>query len=120
MNAEEYFNKEYGNQHIESVVNMGDLESLYGLMEEYANLKLKESEVSEETLNAKLIIRRDYLKRVEMEYWNKMYEPSKAIMKDMNRIFFKDFESRRLELDMIVDGKIDVLLPQAESKLNNK
>ena len=50
MNAEEYFNKEYGKGHIDSVVNMSDTESLYGLMEEYANLKLKESEVSEEEI----------------------------------------------------------------------
>jgi hypothetical protein len=34
--AKEYFDKEYGTDHIKEVVEMGDIVSIYGLMEEYA------------------------------------------------------------------------------------
>ena len=34
--AKEYFDKEYGPDHIKEVVDMGDMVSIYGLMEEYA------------------------------------------------------------------------------------
>jgi hypothetical protein len=36
MTAKEYFDKEYGPDHIKEVVEMGDIVSIYGLMEEYA------------------------------------------------------------------------------------
>jgi len=42
MNAKEYFKKEYDEKHVLSVVESKDLVSLYGLIEEYAELKCKE------------------------------------------------------------------------------
>jgi len=41
MKAKEYFDKEYGNDHIKDVVNLKDIESLYGLMQEYADEQLR-------------------------------------------------------------------------------
>jgi hypothetical protein len=41
MEAREYFEKEYGHTHIEAVVEMKDWISLYGLMDEYAEWKVK-------------------------------------------------------------------------------
>jgi hypothetical protein len=38
---EEYFEKEYGKGHLESVVKDNDMESLYGLMQEYLDHSLK-------------------------------------------------------------------------------
>jgi hypothetical protein len=40
MNAKEYFDKEYGNGHIETVVIMDDVVSLYLLIEEYHQAEL--------------------------------------------------------------------------------
>ena len=34
--AKEYFDKKYGVDHIKTVIEMNDMNSLYGLMEEYA------------------------------------------------------------------------------------
>ena len=42
MKAEDYFDKEYGVGHIETVIDLNDFDSLYGLMEEYAEHKNKE------------------------------------------------------------------------------
>jgi hypothetical protein len=39
--AKEYFDEEYGTNHIKEVVEMGDIVSIYGLMEEYAEKILK-------------------------------------------------------------------------------
>lgn len=41
MKAKKYFDKEYGNNHIKDVVDLKDLESLYGLMQEYADEQLR-------------------------------------------------------------------------------
>lgn len=41
MEAKKYFDKEYGNDHIKDVVDLKDLESLYGLMQEYADEQLR-------------------------------------------------------------------------------
>lgn len=41
MEAREYFEKEYGHEHIETVVEMKDWFSLYGLMDEFAEWKVK-------------------------------------------------------------------------------
>lgn len=41
MKAKKYFDKEYGNDHIKVVVDLKDLESLYGLMQEYADEQLR-------------------------------------------------------------------------------
>lgn len=41
--AKEYFKQEYGEKHIETVMQCDDDESMYGLIEEYADFKLKES-----------------------------------------------------------------------------
>ncbi len=41
MKAKKYFNEEYGNDHIKDVVDLKDLESLYGLMQEYADEQLR-------------------------------------------------------------------------------
>ena len=41
MEAREYFEKEYGHEHIEDVVGMGDWVSLYSLMDEFAEWKVK-------------------------------------------------------------------------------
>lgn len=41
MKAKKYFDKEYGNDHIKAVVDFKDLESLYGLMQEYADEQLR-------------------------------------------------------------------------------
>lgn len=41
MEAKKYFDKEYGNDHIKAVVDLKDLESLYGLMQEYADEQLR-------------------------------------------------------------------------------
>ena len=41
MEAREYFEKEYGHEHIEMVVEMKDWVSLYGLMDEFAEWKVK-------------------------------------------------------------------------------
>ena len=41
MEAREYFKKEYGHEHIETVVEMKDWVSLYGLMDEFAEWKVK-------------------------------------------------------------------------------
>lgn len=41
MKAKKYFDKEYGNDHIKLVVDMKDLESLYGLMQEYTDEQLR-------------------------------------------------------------------------------
>ena len=41
MEAREYFEKEYGHEHIEIVVEMKDWVSLYGLMDEFAEWKVK-------------------------------------------------------------------------------
>jgi len=40
--AEEFFNKEYGSGHIETVALLGDMDSLYALMEEYASQVTKQ------------------------------------------------------------------------------
>lgn len=39
--AKDYFDREYDPDHIASVVKMFDLESLYGLMEDYAEDQVK-------------------------------------------------------------------------------
>jgi hypothetical protein len=41
MEAKEYFEKEYGHEHIEMVTEMKDWVSLYGLMDEFAEWKVK-------------------------------------------------------------------------------
>lgn len=41
MKAKKYFDKEYGNDHIKAVVDLKDLESLYGLIQEYADEQLR-------------------------------------------------------------------------------
>ena len=41
MEAKKYFDKEYGNDHIKDVVDLKDLKSLYGLMQEYADEQLR-------------------------------------------------------------------------------
>lgn len=41
MKAKEYFDKEYGTDHIKDVVDLKDMESLYGLMQEYADEQLR-------------------------------------------------------------------------------
>ena len=41
MKAKEYFDKECGNDHIKDVVDLKDIESLYGLMQEYADEQLR-------------------------------------------------------------------------------
>lgn len=46
MKAKKYFDEEYGNDHIKDVVDLKDLESLYGLMQEYADEQLRLHNVS--------------------------------------------------------------------------
>jgi hypothetical protein len=41
MKAKKYFDKEYGNDHIKNVVDLKDMKSLYGLMQEYAEEQLR-------------------------------------------------------------------------------
>ena len=48
MKAKKYFDKEYGNDHIKSVVDLKDLESLYGLIQEYADEQLRLHIVSQQ------------------------------------------------------------------------
>lgn len=50
MKAKKYFDKEYGNDHIKAVVDLKDLESLYGLMQEYADEQLRLHIVSKSLL----------------------------------------------------------------------
>ena len=42
MNVREYFDKEYGSEHIKKVIDMKDIESLYGLIEEFADVSVEE------------------------------------------------------------------------------
>ena len=53
MEAKKYFDKEYGNDHIKEVVNLKDLKSLYGLMQEYADEQLRLHIVSKSLLTKK-------------------------------------------------------------------
>lgn len=53
MEAKTYFEEEYGNSHIKNVVDLKDLESLYGLMQEYADEQLRLHIVSESLLTKK-------------------------------------------------------------------
>ena len=46
MKAKTYFDKEYGQDHIKDVVDLKDLESLYGLMQEYVTEQLRLNDVS--------------------------------------------------------------------------
>ena len=41
MKAKKYFDKEYGNNYIKDVVDLKDLESLYVIMQEYADEQLR-------------------------------------------------------------------------------
>jgi hypothetical protein len=43
MDAKEYFKKEYDKDHINLVVNLNDIESLYGLMDEFAQHEVKKT-----------------------------------------------------------------------------
>lgn len=38
----EYFDKEYGKEHIQSVIDLKDSESLYGLMQEFSDNQRRE------------------------------------------------------------------------------
>lgn len=49
MEAKKYFDKEYGDNHIKGVVDLKDLESLYGLMQEYADEQLRLHIVSQQS-----------------------------------------------------------------------
>lgn len=44
--AKDYFDREYDGNHIETVVDMFDLKSLYGLIEEYAESQVKKTTIS--------------------------------------------------------------------------
>ena len=55
----EYFDKEYGPDHIKEVVEMGDIVSIYALMEEYAEKILKDLRKNE------VVGRSEQLKAVE-------------------------------------------------------
>lgn len=43
--AQDYFDREYDGNHIATVVDMFDLKSLYGLMEEYAGAQVEKPNV---------------------------------------------------------------------------
>lgn len=55
MEAKEYFEKEYGKGHIESVVKLNDIVSLYGLMEEYHQYKAKSERLSDDKIVSNFI-----------------------------------------------------------------
>ncbi len=41
MNAEEYFTKNYGKRHLERCIELNDTQSIYALMEEFADSEVK-------------------------------------------------------------------------------
>jgi hypothetical protein len=79
MKAEDYFIKEYGVGHIESVVQIKDLESLFLLIEEYSNSQQSakidqlKKEFSDEWIDANYDwIFRDNLKSMRDEIFKKL------------------------------------------------
>lgn len=40
MKSKDYFDKEYGKKHIKTIVEMDDLESLYGLIDEFSEISM--------------------------------------------------------------------------------
>ena len=54
MKAKEYFDAEYDETHISTVVGLNDMESLYGLMEEYAEYENKDLQLLKDFLDQAL------------------------------------------------------------------
>jgi hypothetical protein len=58
--AKNYFESEYGSAHIESVISMNDLTSLYGLIEEYAEHEVKKALQNQREGIKEFLIGEDY------------------------------------------------------------
>lgn len=83
-NSKGYFEKEYGDEHVDYVVISGDMQSLYALIDEYANSKTA-------TLQAKL---------------EKAKEEKEELMKLLISVYFKT-ENIPEDLKIKIEKAID-------------
>lgn len=69
MEAREYFEKEYGHEHIEDVVGMGDWVSLYSLMDEFAEWKVKNCNTPLVSESVEPVCEVTVCPECDIEYW---------------------------------------------------